>query len=69
MINIDEVLVSIILTAVILVVTLYYYSAKFESHDIDIQILDADNKFNLVNIESLQEEVLDIKIQIEDTKK
>jgi cell division protein FtsL len=46
MINIEEVLLSIIITAVIVTAILYYYSAKFDSHDIDIQILESNRKFD-----------------------
>ena len=69
MINIEEVLLSIIITAVIVTAILYYYSAKFDSHDIDIQILESNSKFDLINIEALQEQILEIQKKITDMEK
>jgi uncharacterized protein YxeA len=69
MINIDEVLLSIILTAVILVSILYYYSAKFDSHDIHIQELESGRKLDLIEQENLDRRLSEIQDHIRETKK
>jgi uncharacterized protein YxeA len=63
------VLLSIILTAVILVSILYYYSAKFDSHDIHIQELESGRKLDLIEQENLDRRLSEIQDHIRETKK
>lgn len=68
MISVDEVLLSIIITGVIMIAVLYYYSAKIHSLDVEIQISNSNRELDLITQENMYKKILEIQGGTQDTQ-
>ena len=68
MISVDEVLLSIIITGVIMIAVLYYYSVKIHSLDVEIQISNSNRELDLITQENMYKKILEIQGGTQDTR-